>query len=103
MKWSVWSATETPGTGKYKLDDCNPNCAPDAPSDMATGSDAQPAGPGLLVRGHPLVLVYCVLQVPGRPAEVTQGDAAPAESLDFLLGGHRGQAKLHQLPQFIVS
>jgi hypothetical protein len=76
MKWSVIGDRRT-GDGKYKLDDCNPNCAADALSDMATGSDAQPAGPSLLARGHPLVLVYRVLQVPGRPAEVTQGDAVP--------------------------
>lgn len=27
MKWSTWSATEAVGTGIYKLDACNPNCA----------------------------------------------------------------------------
>lgn len=27
MTWSEWSATEAVGTGIYKLDGCNPNCA----------------------------------------------------------------------------
>jgi hypothetical protein len=27
MKWSTWSGTEAVGTGAYKLDDCQPNCA----------------------------------------------------------------------------
>jgi len=36
MKWSVWSATEAVGTGTYKLDDCNPNCAAGVVSDVAT-------------------------------------------------------------------
>jgi hypothetical protein len=27
MKWTTWSGTEAVGTGTYKLDDCNPNCA----------------------------------------------------------------------------
>jgi hypothetical protein len=57
MKWSVWSATEALGTGRYKLHDCHPNYADGALSDMATGSDAQPADPGLLEFGHPPVLV----------------------------------------------
>jgi hypothetical protein len=35
MKWSVWSATEAVGTGTYKLDDCNPNCAAGVVSDVA--------------------------------------------------------------------
>ena len=27
MKWTTWSGTEAVGTGTYKLNDCNPNCA----------------------------------------------------------------------------
>ena len=27
MSWTTWSATEAVGTGTYKIDDCNPNCA----------------------------------------------------------------------------
>jgi hypothetical protein len=27
MTWSTWSTTEAVGTGTYKLDGCNPNCA----------------------------------------------------------------------------
>jgi hypothetical protein len=27
MTWSTWSGSEAAGTGTYKLDDCNPNCA----------------------------------------------------------------------------
>jgi len=27
MSWRTWSATEAVGTGTYKLDACNPNCA----------------------------------------------------------------------------
>ena len=27
MTWSTWSATEAVGTGIYKVDGCNPNCA----------------------------------------------------------------------------
>ena len=27
MTWRTWSATEAVGTGTYKLDGCNPNCA----------------------------------------------------------------------------
>jgi hypothetical protein len=27
MNWTTWSATEAVGTGTYKIDDCNPNCA----------------------------------------------------------------------------
>ena len=27
MKWTTWSGSEAVGTGTYKLDDCNPNCA----------------------------------------------------------------------------
>jgi hypothetical protein len=27
MTWSTWSATEAVGTGTYRLDGCNPNCA----------------------------------------------------------------------------
>jgi hypothetical protein len=27
MKWTTWSGTEAVGTGTYRLDDCNPNCA----------------------------------------------------------------------------
>jgi hypothetical protein len=27
MRWTTWSGTEAVGTGTYKLDDCNPNCA----------------------------------------------------------------------------
>jgi hypothetical protein len=27
MKWSTWSGTEAVGTGTYKINDCNPNCA----------------------------------------------------------------------------
>jgi hypothetical protein len=27
MKWSTWSATEAVGTGTYRVDACNPNCA----------------------------------------------------------------------------
>jgi hypothetical protein len=27
MKWTTWSGTEAVGTGTYKLDDCNPDCA----------------------------------------------------------------------------
>ncbi len=36
MKWSAWSATEAVGTGTYKLDDCNPDCAAGVVSDVAT-------------------------------------------------------------------
>jgi hypothetical protein len=36
MTWSVWSATEATGTGIYKLDDCNPNCAAGVVSNVAT-------------------------------------------------------------------
>jgi hypothetical protein len=31
MTWTTWSATEAVGTGTYKLDDCNPNCAAATP------------------------------------------------------------------------
>jgi hypothetical protein len=27
MRWSTWSDTKAVGTGAYKLDDCQPNCA----------------------------------------------------------------------------
>jgi hypothetical protein len=27
MTWTTWSGSEAVGTGTYKLDDCNPNCA----------------------------------------------------------------------------
>jgi hypothetical protein len=27
MTWGTWSAAEAAGTGTYKIDDCNPNCA----------------------------------------------------------------------------
>jgi hypothetical protein len=27
MKWTTWSGTEAVGTGTYKINDCNPNCA----------------------------------------------------------------------------
>jgi hypothetical protein len=27
MKWTTWSGTEAVGTGTYKLNDCDPNCA----------------------------------------------------------------------------
>jgi len=27
MTWTTWSGTEAVGTGSYKLDDCNPDCA----------------------------------------------------------------------------
>jgi hypothetical protein len=27
MKWTTWSGTEAVGTGAYKLNDCQPNCA----------------------------------------------------------------------------
>jgi hypothetical protein len=27
MKWTTWSATDAVGTGTYKVDACNPNCA----------------------------------------------------------------------------
>jgi hypothetical protein len=27
IKWTMWSTTEAVGTGTYKLDACNPNCA----------------------------------------------------------------------------
>jgi hypothetical protein len=27
MAWSTWSGTEAVGTGTYKINDCNPNCA----------------------------------------------------------------------------
>jgi hypothetical protein len=27
MTWSTWSATDAVGTGTYKIDSCNPNCA----------------------------------------------------------------------------
>jgi hypothetical protein len=27
MTWSTWSGTEAVGTGTYKLNDCEPNCA----------------------------------------------------------------------------
>jgi hypothetical protein len=27
MTWTSWSGTEAVGTGTYKIDDCNPNCA----------------------------------------------------------------------------
>ena len=27
MTWTTWSGNEAVGTGTYKLDDCNPNCA----------------------------------------------------------------------------
>jgi hypothetical protein len=27
MRWSTWSATEAVGTGTYKVDGCNPDCA----------------------------------------------------------------------------
>jgi hypothetical protein len=27
MAWTAWSGTEAVGTGSYKLDDCNPDCA----------------------------------------------------------------------------
>lgn len=27
MSWTTWSATEAVGTGTYKIDACNPNCA----------------------------------------------------------------------------
>jgi hypothetical protein len=36
MKWSSWSATQAVGTGTYKLDDCNPNCAGGQVFDVAT-------------------------------------------------------------------
>jgi hypothetical protein len=35
MKWSSWSATQAVGTGTYKLNDCNPNCAAGVVSDVA--------------------------------------------------------------------
>jgi hypothetical protein len=31
MTWTTWSATEAVGTGTYRLDDCNPNCAAATP------------------------------------------------------------------------
>ena len=27
MSWTTWSGSEAVGTGRYKLDDCNPDCA----------------------------------------------------------------------------
>jgi hypothetical protein len=35
MTWTTWSATEAVGTGTYKLDDCNPNCAAATPVNVA--------------------------------------------------------------------
>jgi len=36
MKWSSWSAAQAVGTGTYKLNDCNPNCAGGEVFDVAT-------------------------------------------------------------------
>ena len=36
MKWTTWSGSEAVGTGTYKLDDCNPNCAAGQVYSLAT-------------------------------------------------------------------
>jgi hypothetical protein len=36
MSWRTWSATEAVGTGIYKLDACNPNCAAGSVYSVAT-------------------------------------------------------------------
>jgi hypothetical protein len=36
MKWTTWSGSEAVGTGTYKLDDCNPNCAAGEVYSLAT-------------------------------------------------------------------
>ncbi len=36
MKWTTWSGSEAVGSGTYKLDDCNPNCAAGQVYSLAT-------------------------------------------------------------------
>ncbi len=36
MTWTTWSAVQAVGTGTYKVDDCNPNCAAGTVHPVAT-------------------------------------------------------------------
>ena len=63
MSWRTWSATEAVGTGIYKLDACNPNCAAGPVYSVATVvtlsnpvkvcSSPEPAGSGPAPRSFP--------------------------------------------------
>ena len=97
MTWTTWSGSEAVGTGTYKLDDCNPDCAGGHVYSVATVVTLSQPVKVCSSSGTRWVWTHALVHVPRRPAQGPAGPERPAEPLDLLPPDHRRPANLREL------
>ena len=83
MTWTTWSGTEAAGTGTYKLDDCNPNCAGGHVYSVATVVTLSQPVKVCASSGTRWVWTHASFTFPGGLPKALQGQNAPANPWIF--------------------
>ena len=83
MKWTTWSGSEAVGTGTYKLDDCNPNCAGGHVYSVATVVTLSQPVKVCASSGIRWVWTHASFTFPGGLPRALQGQNAPQNPWTF--------------------
>jgi hypothetical protein len=83
MTWTTWSGTEAVGTGTYKLDDCNPDCAGGHVYSVATVVTLSQPVKVCASSGTRWVWTHASFTFPGGLPKALQGQNAPANPWIF--------------------
>jgi hypothetical protein len=83
MTWTTWSGTEAVGTGTYKLDDCNPDCAAGHVYSVATVVTLSQPVKVCASSGTRWVWTHASFTFPGGLPKALQGQNAPANPWTF--------------------
>ena len=83
MKWTTWSGSEAVGTGTYKLDDCNPDCAGGHVYSVATVVTLSQPVKVCSSSGTRWVWSHASFTFPGGLPEALQGQNAPQNPWTF--------------------
>jgi hypothetical protein len=83
MTWTTWSGTEAVGTGTYKLDDCNPDCAGGHVYSVATVVTLSQPVKVCASSGTRWVWTHASFTFPGGLPKALQGQNAPTNPWTF--------------------
>ena len=83
MTWTTWSGAEAVGTGSYKLDDCNPDCAGGHVYSVATVVTLSQPVKVCSSSGPRWVWTHASFTFPDRLPKALQGQNAPQNPWTF--------------------
>jgi hypothetical protein len=83
MTWTTWSGSEAVGTGRYRLDDCNPDCAGGHVYSVATVVTLSQPVKVCSSSGTRWVWTHASFTFPGGLPKALQGQNAPQNPWTF--------------------